>query len=57
MLWNGIVVFFWNHALNRINIHNSKKTFNYLNEAIAIPINFKTQPSVYKKIAKEICEI
>ena len=49
--------YFWKHALNKKNILNSKKTFDYLKEAIAIPINFKTPTTVYKKIAKSICEI
>ena len=49
--------FFWNHALSKKNTLNSKKTLNYLKEAIAIPVNFKTQINVYKKVAKEICEL
>ncbi len=49
--------YFWNHALDKKNILNSKKTYNYLKEAIAIPINVKTPISIYKKIAKSITEV
>lgn len=49
--------YYWQHALNKDQIKNSKSTFNRLSLSIAIPILLKKQISDYKKLANEIMKI
>ncbi len=49
--------FYWNHALSKKDINNSKKSRDILKTSIAIPIQLKKKINDYKNLAKELEKI
>lgn len=46
--------YFWNHALSKKQLRRSKKSFEILNNCIAIPILKNKSPKLYKDLSIEI---
>ena len=49
--------YYWGHCLSKKEIINSISTKKKLEQAIAIPINYKINTLKYKKIAQKILDI
>ncbi len=48
---------YWGHALDDIQVHHSKKTLEYLEKSVAIPIFVKNTLNDYRELAQSIFEI
>ena len=46
--------YFWPHAISKINILNSRKTYELLNKQIAIPIFLKREIDEYRILSEEL---
>ena len=49
--------YFWDHALSKNQINNSKKTYNILSKAIAVPIVLKRSIADYIKLGNSLKDI
>ena len=49
--------YYWKHCLNKKEINNYLSTKKMLEQAIAIPINYKTKILKYERLSKKILKL